>query len=259
MEEKKCSKCGDVKLLSEFGKRLNRPSGVKSACKDCHKEIRLIKSRTISGLIKNIYAEQIHHSRTREHANPEYSLVDLEEWILSNSNFNSLYDNWVKSDYNKWERPSVDRLKDNIGYSLLNIRLTTWRINNKKSHTDKLNGIITHDCVAVKQFELIGAYIKTFVSVNSASRASKTSTANIIRCCQGKQTRAGNFIWKYESDSSEVTPTSKSHIKVYKIDKIGIVLDEFESIRDANRKTGVCRYQIKKLAKLKRGWCYDAK
>ena len=35
METKRCSNCGDVKLLSEFAKRKNRKSGVYCYCKKC--------------------------------------------------------------------------------------------------------------------------------------------------------------------------------------------------------------------------------
>ena len=36
MDTKRCSKCGDVKLVSEFGKNKSKCDGLQAWCKHCH-------------------------------------------------------------------------------------------------------------------------------------------------------------------------------------------------------------------------------
>jgi len=54
--------------------------------------------------------------------------------VYKQPNFEELYNNWVKHGYDKWYKPSVDRLNDDKGYSFSNIQLVTWKENSDKQH-----------------------------------------------------------------------------------------------------------------------------
>lgn len=55
MTEKKCSKCGEVKLFSEFNKDSSRQNGHRSSCKACNKEYRENNKEKISKRKREYY------------------------------------------------------------------------------------------------------------------------------------------------------------------------------------------------------------
>ena len=87
-------------------------------------------------------------SEKRGHEPPTFTLEELREWIFSQPNFDTLYDNWVASEYDRTLIPSCDRLDDDLGYSFSNIRLVTWKENYDKQHDKTRNigrGNINHN------------------------------------------------------------------------------------------------------------------
>ena len=50
----------------------------------------------------------------------------------------------------------------------------------------------------VQQYNLQGAFIAEYYSLNEAGRATNTSSQNIGQVCKGKRPTAGGFIWKYK-------------------------------------------------------------
>ena len=66
------------------------------------------------------------------------------EWSINNEHFNELYDNWVKSEYDRKLSPSIDRINSNDGYTLNNIRWITH------SENSKLGSISRHNRFNVK-------------------------------------------------------------------------------------------------------------
>jgi len=67
--------------------------------------------------------------KKRGHLNPTYSLNELRDWLFSQDEFHKIYDEWVESGYDRWKRPSCDRLDDYKPYSLDNMRIVSWRDN----------------------------------------------------------------------------------------------------------------------------------
>lgn len=129
----KCRNCKKTKLVKEFGEeRVENMNGKylsNMSCSLCLYNTRQAKHRTREGLIKKLFYDQIGSSKKRGHKPPSYTLEELTEWILKQKRFEMLYKNWVASKYDRWKRPSCDRLKNNLGYSFDNIRLVTWRRN----------------------------------------------------------------------------------------------------------------------------------
>ena len=153
------------------------------------KRINQVKyAKTKKGLSTVIYSGQVKHSLERNHPKPSYTKEEFREWLFKNSNFDELYDNWVISDYNKWMKPSVDRIDDSKGYSFDNIRLVTWRENS--------NNFYKKNDKNVEQYDIYGNFINEFESISIAIKY--TGIYNIKAVCLGKRNTAGGYHWKFK-------------------------------------------------------------
>lgn len=126
MNRKVCSKCNETKPLTEFYKDKNCKDGYTGICKAC----KLIKKRSKMSLIHRIYNRQKRSSIERGHVPPAYTKDEFITWFWEQPNFEQLYNDWVTSDYDKMLVPSPDRLKNHLPYTLDNLRLVTWQVNN---------------------------------------------------------------------------------------------------------------------------------
>ncbi len=156
--------------------------------------------RTKRGFIVSIYNNQKLNSIKRNHPSPSYSLDELYEWLLNKTGFEILFNQWVKSDYNKWARPSIDRLNDYKPYTFDNIRIVTWNDNYLRSCSDRKNGFNNKQCKAILQYDINGNFIKQYHSAQFAFRETGISQGNISQVCKGARGKAGGFIWKYKKE-----------------------------------------------------------
>ena len=200
MKTKRCYACGSVKSIDCFGINKTEEDGYSALCKKCNNQKSRDYRKTKNGLILNIYQGQIKGSIKRNHPLPKYNKAELKGWILSQHNFNELYNNWVTSGYNKWLKPSVDRMNNENGYCFDNIRLVTWEENDKKEHINELNGTNNKRSKTVLQFDKQGNFIEEYYSISHASRETNTHNGDISCVCKGKQKSAGGFIWKYKNE-----------------------------------------------------------
>ena len=74
--------------------------------------------------------------------------------------------------------PSVDRIDDNIGYTISNIQLMTWGENDKKAHDDMRDGKLIggNKNKPVLQFTKDGKFIAEYISQNEASRQNEINS-----------------------------------------------------------------------------------
>jgi len=203
---KKCAKCGKVKILSKFFKSKQCVLGVRPECASCHKKEARVRRRTKTGLINQMYENQIKRSNKNKWDVPAYSLSDFHEWCLKQDHFNHLYKKWVKSNYDKWEVPSCDRLNDYKPYSLKNLRIITWKQNFDKYQKDRIGGINNKQNQKVGKFTKNGKFIEEYHSIRFAARENKVNQGNLTACVNGRVKSAGGFIWKrlgikYKSNS----------------------------------------------------------
>ena len=230
-QTKVCTNCKKEKDINLFSKSAMGIDGLASQCKECLAEKRILKKRTKEGLVSEIYSEQKSSSKDRSHTMPNYSKETLIKWVFSQSNFEQLYYDWVNSEYNKWKRPSIDRLKDNLPYSLDNIRLVTWEVNNKQSHIDKLSGENKLDSKTVYKYSLEGNFLCEYNSVSMAARHLELHTSGIVKAVQNKTT-AGGYQWRYLKQEY-LSPIKKNanplKIAITQLSKDGLVLKEWES------------------------------
>lgn len=196
MTTKICTKCNCEKELIEFGKNKNNKDGLSFYCKKCKNLVMQNSQRSKDGLVTKIYSMQKFNSKKRGHKPPYYSKDGLKNWIFNHNNFETLYQNWVKSNYDKNLVPSVDRLDDYKGYSFDNIRLVAFKDNMEKAYFDMKNGINNKLNKSVFQYDLQGNLLKEYYSEIEASRQTNIHRYCIRQCVDGKQKSAGGFIWK---------------------------------------------------------------
>lgn len=202
METKKCYKCGEVKPLNEFRENYKMKDGSLNICNKCENTAKTNRNRSKNGVVGVTYRNQIKHSVHRKHPLPAYTKEELKEWLFSQPLFHELYDKWVESGYDRWTKPSVDRIDDYVGYTLSNIQLMTSKENLDKSYKDKINGVNNKQSKAVLQYDLDGNFIKEHYSLNQAYRDTGINDIFISYVCRGMLKTAGNYVWKYSKDVS---------------------------------------------------------
>jgi hypothetical protein len=149
------------------------------------------------GVIRVIYKTQKRHNKLRGHGDIAYTKKDLSCWLYANG-FKGVYDSWVKSGWVTGEKPSVDRLDDFKGYSLSNIKLSTWNNNREHQHRDIINGIGTSGarCKVVYKYDGLKRLVATYVSYSQAARDMGYSLEYQIK--KDKKCRGGYF-WSYNN------------------------------------------------------------
>lgn len=145
--------------------------------------------RTKKGLVSTIYTHQVDHSKRRGHNLPTYTRQELYEWVINNGCFNELYYNWVDSGYVKLLLPSVDRIKDDLGYSFNNIQLTTWEENHIKGYSDKRKPIIAMNKTTLEEIE--------FSSIMDASRSLNMTHKSISAVVNKRLKSSNNYTFKF--------------------------------------------------------------
>ncbi len=196
---KECTRCNKIKNLSEYSK-VPTLLGTKAECKICHAERVSLYRRTKGGLVTRIYGGQKSSSKRRGHIPPSYTHEELKKWMFSKPVFHELYNNWALSGYLRRLSPSVDRIDDKEGYSMLNIQLMSWEDNLKKEHNGMRNGEIG---TSIKQRPVVRhlenmEVVERYISVAMAARKLKMSHAMVSFLCQKKKTSSRNILLSYE-------------------------------------------------------------
>lgn len=206
---KTCCDCKKELSFDRFTTKKTCKDGYEPRCKTC-RSIKYNKS-TPELLVKKIYATQLINSKRRNHPAPAYSKKELLNWVIACPEFSLLWTNFVASDYQKSNIPSVDRIDVNQPYSLTNIRLTTWKENKQKGHKDRKENTQIVNQRAVSAYNKDGSLYKTFLSMSEAMRelgGIGTQSWGISTVCNGTQVKDGKgslytpktykgFIWKW--------------------------------------------------------------
>lgn len=209
----KCRGCQNIMSKPSFPADKSKRNGISTLCKVCTRAYCAAYRKTKVGVITSIYGSQRASSKRRCHTNPNYSRGELISWCLGQDLFHALYDNWVDSNYDMLDIPSIDRLNDYEPYSFDNIQLMTWRENKAKGHSDEVVGRNKKKSKAVNQYDLNGNLIATYHSTRNASRITGVHQAGISGVCNGKVVKkgyksngeprsgvpktAGGFIWRF--------------------------------------------------------------
>ncbi len=199
-----CPQCKTQKRDGNFGVRPGT-SYLRSKCKQCEVEDQRKRDQTKQGVIVAIYRDQIKNSKRRGHQPPTYTKEELTEWLYSQPKFHRIYDNWKRLDFQKDYRPSIDRKENDIGYTMANIQIMTWKENDKK---ERIKGKKTAGSIAICQYSLDSKFIKGFISAAAAAISTGIGKTSINNNLRNKSTHAGGFLWEY---AHEVTPYEKGN------------------------------------------------
>lgn len=147
--------------------------------------------KTKKGLVTNLY----HKLKSR-------NLVDFDlDFLKDFSNckkFNRLFNEWVKSGYNKQFIPSIDRISNKTHYTKENIQWLTWAENRHKQ-------TIERRCRKGKVAKIMGnKVICIYNSQREAVLKNGLTQSNISSVLNGKRTYCGGYKWAYVSNNTEV-------------------------------------------------------
>lgn len=143
--------------------------------------------KTKKGILTNSF------SRQKNRKEVSYSLKELHDKFLYDKRFDRLFNEWVKSGYNKQFIPTIDRINCKKGYDLNNIHCMTWAENRYKQRMET-NIFRAKKIVCFKN----GVIIKKYDSVSDAVRSTGIMQGNISSCLTGKRKSCGGFTWEYD-------------------------------------------------------------
>lgn len=148
--------------------------------------------RTVKGLLTNSYHKQIERCKKNGRELPSYSLRELQDKFLNNKQFLKIYDNWVKSGYKYYDKPSIDRIDNTKSYTLDNLQILSWRQNRRKGDIES-----SHLTTQVIQCDMDGSTLAIYESIKEAVKRTGCHQGLISACCQGTRTHTGGYKWKY--------------------------------------------------------------
>lgn len=195
---KLCSKCKEIKPLTEYHLDSSKKKGVRSSCKICMNTTnRKGMKESLHVLMVDRYHKQVYNSKQRNHPVPSYSLEEFILWVDNQGNASQLYDNWKSSNYLKSLAPSVDRINSLLPYTLDNLRLTTWQINNKNNHEDMSKGISSPSALPIIAYNKKGEPECSFTSISHASKELNIPYSSLYDALNRKNNKYVGLYWRY--------------------------------------------------------------
>lgn len=96
----------------------------------------------------------------------------------------------------------------------------------------------------IRQYSLVGEYIKTFKSSTNAGIELDTNASHICACCRSERKTAKGFIWRFENDelTEEYVNYIISKVQPIPVDqytKEGVYIQTFESGSKASTELGI--------------------
>lgn len=111
------------------------------------------------------------------------------------------------------------------------------------------------DSKITQQYDLSGNLVAEYPSAAEAGRKLDINDEGIRACCQGRYKTSGGYQWKYKGTDKEiknmdgyVTPSNKKK-PVIKLNEMGIVMGEWDSVNKASVETGFSRPFISEKCK----------
>lgn len=106
----------------------------------------------------------------------------------------------------------------------------------------------------VNQYDLQGNFIKKWNSIKEAER--QLHIRHISDCCKEKVISAGGYIWKYTDNDKIIIRENKRKRKVIQYDLQGNFVNEWNCIKDIERKLGFNNRNISACCRNKRPTAY---
>lgn len=188
-----CNRCNTKKDVTKFVKNKSSKDGFHTECKQCTIERSKYYRKTKDGVITTLYNAQVQHSNDRCHDKPSYSKDEFKKHLLCDEVFHFLYDCWVKSGYDRWKKPSVDRIDSSKPYSFDNIQVIEWKENSDLGRNESNARMAKKVAKMDKNMNTLKIYDSVAEAAEDIGRARSNIRSNI----NGKTKHCGGFIWRY--------------------------------------------------------------
>ena len=102
----------------------------------------------IEQYITQAFSSIRHKSKRRGDTLPIFTKNELREWLFKN-NLREKWIDYIESGFDKFKKPSIDRIDDYGGYEFSNMQLITWKenmikgVNGEKHHNNSKNQHLT--------------------------------------------------------------------------------------------------------------------
>lgn len=111
------------------------------------------------------------------------------------------------------------------------------------------------DSKVTEQYDLNGNFIAEYPSAAEASRQTDINSASIRATCKRRYKTGGGYQWKYKGSDKEIenlkdyNPPNNTPKFVIKLNEMGVVVGEWDSIRDASKEVNRSRPYISERCK----------
>lgn len=144
--------------------------------------------KTKRGVVTNLY------SKLKSRNTVEFDLEYLHEFAKCKK-FDRIFNEWVKSNYHKQFKPSVDRINNKKHYTKNNIQWLTWAENRYKQTMERRSR-------KGRVAKIMGnKIIEIFISQRVAVLKTGLSQGDISMVLNGKRNYCGGYKWAYVSES----------------------------------------------------------
>lgn len=174
-DNKKCSKCSEIKDKSLFIKSTTSRDGLSDKCRKCRNKYINSKDQ----YLKTVYRGII--KRCESH--PNYVAKKIKNF-LTLEELTFLYD---RDGAKSMKIPTIDRIDNDSHYILDNCQFIEKSLNSKK---DKFKPII--------QMDMDGNFIREWPSLKEAYQTLGLTRGNVSYAALGKRNHAGGYKWKYK-------------------------------------------------------------
>lgn len=106
--------------------------------------------------------------------------------------------------------------------------------------------------IEIHQYSLDGVFLKKWESLVKASKVLKINSVNINKVLKQERKTAGNFQWKYAFNNvkiEKVEITSGFKKQVIQMDKNKNIINTFNSLKEAENKTGISNKSISNVVR----------
>ena len=164
--------------------------------------------QTLKQYITQVYGSVRYRAKRRGDKYPKFTKLELLGWMLNNG-LDIMWNQYIKSNFNKNLKPSIDRINDYKGYSFDNMQLITWKENNLKGVNGEKHHRACHNRQnkkTVYQYDKELNLIATHKSINDCAKNIGVHPVSISRALTGERKTIKKYILKYFAlTNSELT------------------------------------------------------
>jgi len=151
--------------------------------------------RTKKGVLSQLYGHFNYRHKRKNIPEISFTKDEFVKWV-DTTDFNILFNAWIKAGHTKELKPSVDRIKDDEGYFLHNMQIITWDENNTKGYLSRRHSD-NKNFNGINQYSNEGKFIDYFTSIKDVAEKLKINYNSICNNLTGYSKSAGTFIFKY--------------------------------------------------------------